>query len=80
MALHRNDMETAVNKPTTDNAKKFLAKDPTLLGRVHGVDLYEHPTLGDESPLMAITADGRVKRTDHWEVPSAADGEDLKTL
>lgn len=69
-----------MNKPTTDKAKAFLAKNPTHLGRVHGVDLYEHPELGDESPVMAITADGRVKRTDHWEVPSAADGEDLKTL
>jgi len=69
-----------MNKPTTDKAKAFLAKNPTFLGRVHGVDLYEHPTKGDESPCVAITADGRVKRTDHWEVPSAADGEDLKTL
>lgn len=69
-----------MNKPTTEKAKAFLAKNPTHLGRVHGVDLYEHPTLGDETTLVAITADGRVKHTDHWEVPSAADGEDLKTL
>lgn len=69
-----------MNKPTTDKAKAFLAKNPTFLGRVHGVDLYEHPTIGDESPCVAITADGRVKSTDHWEVPSAVVGEDLKTL
>lgn len=69
-----------MNKPTTSNATKFLAKGPTLLGRVHGVDLYEHPTLGDESPLMAITPDGRVKRTGHWEVPSPEDGADLRDL
>lgn len=70
----------ATNQATTEKAKAFLAKNPTFLGRVHGVDLYEHPTYGDEHPVMAITADGRVKKTDHWEVPSLADGEDLKTL
>lgn len=69
-----------MNKPTTDKAKKFLAKGPTHLGTVRGVDLYEHPELGDESPLMAVTADGRVKRTDHWEVPSFEDGADLTSL
>ena len=45
---------------TTENAIAFLAKDPTFLGRVNGVDLYEHPSLGDESPLMAITPEGKV--------------------
>ena len=68
------------NKPTTDNAKKFMSKNPTFLGRVHGVDLYESPTMGDEVTLRAITADGRLKKTDHWEVPSAQDGEDLRSL
>lgn len=69
-----------MNKPTTDKARAFLAKGPTLLGRVHGVDLYEHPTLGDESPLIAITIDGRVKMTEHWEVPSHDEGTDLLDL
>lgn len=69
-----------MNKPATNKARAFLSKNPTLIGRVHGVDLYEHPTLGDESPLIAITADGRVKRTDHWELPTYDEGEDLLTL
>lgn len=69
-----------MNKPTTDKAKAFLAKNPTFLGRVHGVDLYEHPELGDESCIIAITADGRVKRTGLYEVPNADDGEFLLTL
>lgn len=69
-----------MNKPTTDKAKAFLAKNPTHLGTVRGVDLYEHPTLGDETTLVAITADGRVKSTDHWEVPSFEDGADLAAL
>ncbi len=68
------------NKPTTENAVKFLAKKPTLLGRVNGVDLYEHPELGDESPLMAITPEGKVRRTDHWEVPTSAEAQDLFAL
>lgn len=68
------------NKPTTEKAKKFLSKEPTFLGRVHGCDLYEHPEYGDESRLMAITPDGRVKKTEHWEVPNHYDGEDLKSI
>ena len=43
------------NKPTTEKAIAFMAQNPTHLGRVHGVDLYEHPTKGDESPIYAIT-------------------------
>ena len=68
------------NKPTTDKARAFLAKNPTLIGRVLGVDLYESPTYGDESPLIAITPDGRVKKTDHWELPSALEATDLLSL
>lgn len=68
------------NTPTTEKAIAFMAQNPTHLGRVHGVDLYEHPTRGDESPIYAITKDGKVKKTSHWEVPSYADGEDLKDL
>lgn len=68
------------NKPTTDKAKAFLAKNPTFIGRVHGVDLYEHPALGDKFTLIAITADGRKKNTDHWELPSNDDGLDLLDL
>ncbi len=68
------------NKPSTSKAEAFLAKSPILLGRVHGVDLYESPVHGDEAPLIAITADGRVKHTGHWELPSNDDGEDLKSL
>ena len=69
-----------MNKATTPAATAFLAKGPTLLARVNGVDLYEHPTQGDEAPLYAITADGRVKRTAYWEVPSAMDATDLFNL
>lgn len=69
-----------MNKPTTDKAKAFLNKKPTLIGRVRGYDLYESPTMGDESPLIAITPDGRVKKTYHWELPSYEEAEDLLEL
>lgn len=68
------------NKPTTEKAIAFMAKNPTYLGTVHGVDLYEHPTLGDETVVYGLTKEGKIKKTSHWEVPTAADGEDLKSL
>ena len=69
-----------MNKPTTPAAIAFIAKGPALLGRVHGVDLYEHPTQGDEAPIYAVTANGRLIRTDHWEVPCAEEATDLIDL
>ena len=54
----------------SDKAKKFLAKNPTLLGRVMDWNFYEDPIRGDEAPLIAITPEGTVRRTDFWEVPS----------
>lgn len=69
-----------MNKPTTPNAIKFMEMKPTLIGRVRGVDLYESPTQGDEVPLRAVTPDGRVKVTSHWELPSFDDAADLAAL
>jgi hypothetical protein len=71
-----------MNKPTTEKARAFIAKNPTLIGRVNGVDLYEHPTKGDESQLVAITADGRLRPTDCWELPDALsrEGRELTSL
>lgn len=68
------------NKPTNSRAEAFLAQNPTFLATVNGVDLYEHPKFGDEVQIHAITASGNVRRTDHWEVPSAEDGVDLLDL
>lgn len=65
------------NKPTTENANKFLAKKPTFISRVRDCDLYECPTYGDERPLWAITPQGKLKQTEHWEAPSHHDAEDL---
>ena len=64
-----------MNKPFTAKARAFIAKNPTFIGSVNGVDLYEHPEHGDESPLVAITPSGRVRPTDCWELPDALSEE-----
>lgn len=58
-----------MNRPVTDKAKR-IAKEATLMGNVAGVPFYEHPVYGDESPLLYITKDGRVKLSDHYELPT----------
>jgi hypothetical protein len=55
----------------SDKAQAFLAKNPTLMGRVLGCNVYEHPTLGDESPLYMITQEGNLQRLSYYELPSA---------
>jgi hypothetical protein len=57
----------------TDKARAFLAKHPTLIGRVAGHAFYEHPTLGDEAPLIMITPKGEVKRSDWYDMPTIHD-------
>ena len=53
----------------------FLAKNPTLLGTYKGVSYYEHPTKGDDHPMIEITADGRKLISDYWDMSSVmADG------
>lgn len=46
--------------------ERFLAKNPTLLATVQGVNFYEHPTQGDESPVFAIR-NGYLILTDAWD-------------
>ena len=67
----RRKREKDMNKATSDKAKAFLAKQPTHIGTVSGYDFYEHPTKGDESPLMVITPDGKVHATYEWELPES---------
>ena len=61
-------------------SNRIHGQEPTLIATVNGCDLYEHPTLGDEAPLFAITKDGRVKRTDYWELPDAMEALELFDL
>lgn len=56
----------------TDKARAFLARKPALIGIIAGVRFYEHPTYGDEAPLIAI-AGGKLRRTDCWELPELED-------
>ena len=59
---------------------------PTSLFTVAGVAFYEHPTLGDEHPLLAqINVVGPHKATqvqyvatDFWEKPDHFEAEDFK--
>lgn len=66
-------VRSKMNKPQTEKAIRFMAMKPTLIGRVRGYDFYEHPEYGDESPLRTITPDGRVKKTEFYELPTAAE-------
>lgn len=59
-----------LNIPRTEKARAFLAKKPTYINSICGVDYYEHPAYGDESPLICILADGRLKRSAYWDMPS----------
>jgi hypothetical protein len=57
-----------MNTPKTDKALELTQK-ATHIGTVAGVPFYEHPTLGDECPLLYITASGKAKVSDYWELP-----------
>ena len=56
----------------TENARKFLAKNPTLIYQRMGWKFYECPNRGDEGELWVITPEGKVKRTDFWEADDVA--------
>lgn len=45
-------------------------KSATKVGVSAGIAFYEHPSLGDEAPLVAVISD-RVVLTDEWELPDA---------
>jgi hypothetical protein len=62
-----------LNQPTTENATKFLAKNPTFLFSAFGNDYYEHPELGDETTLQVITSDGKKKASSFWDRESVLD-------
>lgn len=64
----------------SDKAQAFIAKSPTHLATVAGLNFYEDPTLGDESALLYISKDGKIKRSDFWEVPSLDDVQDAGLL
>ena len=67
-----NQRGDTMNQPTTDKAK-YVAQRANLVAIINGVPFYEHPELGDEVPLLYITKEGKVKRSDFYEVPEVQD-------
>jgi len=57
----------------SDKAQKFMDDKPTLLGQYAGFKFYEHPILGDESPLYVISPKGKIAKSDFWEVSDLMD-------
>lgn len=59
--------QVTINRPF--NREKFFAAHPTLIGVVGNVRFYEHPTKGDESPLIAVT-ETECGVSDFWDLPT----------
>jgi len=54
-------------KPET--IEKFLSLNPYLLGQFGNYRLYEHPTRGDESPIMMLTPNNAaLVSTGFWDM------------
>ena len=60
----------------TPNAVNFIRARPTMLFTIAGVNFYEHPTEGDESPIVAIV-DGNLCRTDFYDRPDKYEALDF---
>ncbi len=53
---------------TASKMRTFIGMRPTQVFTAHGVTLYEHPKLGDESPLLAVWG-RKIYKTDFWDAP-----------
>ena len=62
-----------MKRKLTANAEKFIAKNPTFIGRVAGYLFYESIAHGDEVSLLVVTLDGRLKQSSFWELPTVHD-------
>lgn len=56
------------------NQEKLMKHNPSMIGMVLGIRFYEHPILGDESPLIAVTKD-YCGVTEFYELPTREDIE-----
>ena len=54
----------------------WLQRHATVIGTAGGCIYYEHPTLGDESPLIIVKND-QVVMSDEWELPEGPSTDDL---
>lgn len=48
---------------------KFMARNPDCVGKTLGFSFYEHPTRGDEAPLI-ISNGAECGLSHYWEVPT----------
>lgn len=62
--------EVSWTQVLSKKAQSFLAKSPTFIGTVGGINFYENPILGDESPLIYIGQDRKVRVSDFHDFPS----------
>jgi hypothetical protein len=51
----------------TENAEKFLSRNPSFLGRFKGYSFYECPIHGEDANIKAITIDGKLATTNCWD-------------
>ena len=64
------ESEHPIAKPKfSEKAMAFLNKRPEKILGIVGASFYEHPTLGDEAPLVAIV-DGKLCNTDFYDRPT----------
>lgn len=56
------------------NTEQILKKSP-FIGQVGHIKFYEHPTMGEDAPLMAFdTFSGKLTiRSDHYELPDISE-------
>lgn len=55
-----------------------ITESPTLIGTVAGISFYEHPTYGDEHPLI-YKRGGEWLSSDWYELPTHSEAEELTT-
>jgi hypothetical protein len=61
------DLAAHITKPY--DLAKIMARNPDSVGKTLSFAFYEHPTMGDEAPL--IISNGKECGLSHyWEVPS----------
>ena len=54
---------------TAQASARITALNPTHIGTVAGIRFFEHPTKGDESPMI-VKSNGIWHLTDFWDMPT----------
>lgn len=69
--LNLGHIETVCGPKTN---KRFNEAKPTHIGTTGGVQFFEHPFKGDESPLI-VNHDGKWFITVFWDMPTSGELE-----